>query len=106
MPSHEYRTLLSGKRGKENHSPAKSVSSSTKSKSSPIKKNANNSKDKTTKKEQSSQQQAKLKSTVSKPKSLESAMRNIEANDFATKLEQLKIIYPGSELLWLKGVIV
>ncbi|XP_050318873.1 transmembrane protein 214 [Bactrocera neohumeralis] len=104
LPSHEYRTLLSGKRGKENHSPAKSVSSSTKSKSSPIKKNANNSKDKTAKKEQSSQQQAKSKSTVSKPKSLESAMRSIEANDFATKLEQLKIVYPGSELLWLKGV--
>uniref|UniRef100_W8BC69 Transmembrane protein 214 n=1 Tax=Ceratitis capitata TaxID=7213 RepID=W8BC69_CERCA len=104
LPSHEYRTLVSGKRGKENLSPAKSVSSSTKSKSSPNKKNANNSKDKSTKKEQSSQQQAKSKPAASKPKSLEAVLRNVTVNDFATQLEQLRIVYPGSELLWLKGV--
>ncbi|XP_054745319.1 transmembrane protein 214 [Anastrepha obliqua] len=102
LPLHEYRSLLSGKRGKENLSPAKSISSSTKSKYSPNKKNTKHSKD--IKKEQLPQQQVKSKPAVSKPKNLETVLRNITADEFECKLEQLKIIYPGSELLWLKGV--
>ncbi|XP_036329132.1 transmembrane protein 214-like [Rhagoletis pomonella] len=101
LPLHEYRNLLSGQRGKDNLSPAESASSSTKSKESPRK---TSFKEKSTKKEHILQQQAKLKPAVSKAINIESVLRNITANDFASQLEQLKFAYPGSELLWLKGV--
>ncbi|XP_067622756.1 transmembrane protein 214-B [Eurosta solidaginis] len=100
LPTNEYRNLLCGKKRKENQSPAKSLTSSTKLKQSPNKKGTIQLKDKTFKKDQTT----KSKVTISKPRSIESVLRSIEPTEFNNQLEQFKIIYPGSELLWLKGV--
>ncbi|KNC30351.1 hypothetical protein FF38_03942 [Lucilia cuprina] len=99
FPSHQYR-----RGGQDNHSPAKSNASS-KSKGSTPKKTNKTSKESSQPKDSNKKNKNEASNRApAKPKSLEQAFKNLTADDFASHLEQLKIIYPGSKLAWLKEI--
>lgn len=100
VPSHQYRKIMTGRASQEKHSPSKSNDSR---KSSP-KKQSKSSKVPTQSRDTNKKSKSdNLRGSV-KPKSLEQAFKNLTAEDFASYLEKLEIVYPGSKLAWLKEV--
>lgn len=105
VPSHQYRKIVTGRGGQEDHSPAKSNASS-KSKGSTPKKINKTSRESNQQRDSNKKTKSEVNKAPAKPKSLEQAFKNLTADEFASHLEQLKLIYPGSKLAWLKEVFI
>ncbi|KAH8298276.1 hypothetical protein KR018_012465 [Drosophila ironensis] len=107
VPAHRLQMFSSSNNNNyKSHSPAKSSSSSsTSSKNkSPSKKSTGKG---TVAANAGAGTAAAKKSTsasVTKPKTLELALRNITADDFSAQLEQVKLSCPASELRWLSHI--